>query len=214
MAFPPAGATGAVFRARDRRRGIIWGAMTVLTIVILLVSATDSWPSLQGRGQCCREAGAVVVRLAALAPCPPRWPVNGEVYADPKAGLGDQAARPGATGGRICRYYEPKARNGVALARTASLSPEEAVQMSNALAHLDEPPHGAVCAGAAIPQPSGLGPDLVILGYPTGPDSAFKARYGCATSGDNGSYIWGLPAQGAPNPVLLIQRWAPLPGRT
>ena len=71
MAFPPAGATGAAFRARDRRRGIIWGAMAVLTIVILLVSATDSWPSLQGRGHCCREAGAVVVRLAALAPCPP-----------------------------------------------------------------------------------------------------------------------------------------------
>lgn len=89
MAFPPAGATGGGFRARDRRRGIIWGVMAVLTIVILLVSAIDSWPSLQGRGHCCREAGAVVVRLAAFAPCPPRRPVNGEVYADPKAGLGD-----------------------------------------------------------------------------------------------------------------------------
>lgn len=86
--------------------------------------------------------------------------------------------------------------------------------MSNPLAHLDAPPHQAVCAGAATPQSSGVGPDLVILGYPTKPDSTFKARYGCATSGDNGSYIWGQPAQGAPNPVSLIQRWAPLPGRT
>ncbi len=58
----------------------------------------------------------------------------------------------------------------------------------------------------------GFGPDVVVLGYPAGPDSAFKAVYDCGTNGDNGSYTWGLASTDA-DPVALVGRWAPLPAR-